>query len=227
MGGAEEVVDGLDGVECRDGDFEEDCVPVAHGSVPQTGEFHRFEVFAVEGFGGYESGFVVDMGAEVIFVSVGVLYVAYEVDRVEMGCLFHHLDVLRVVIVNLVAFENLWRGRAVGVVGYIRASTGFAFVFNHAAHAEGSVKFSFDIEREFGVFHRFQFGVAKVERVVQEMNHLAEIVDGVGAAVELLEVAYNFVVDLNEVTGYDFFISYRVGTLALGGDVVDVFEEDD
>lgn len=46
MGGAEEVVDGLDGVECRGGDFDEDCRPVAHGAVPQTGELECFEFAA-------------------------------------------------------------------------------------------------------------------------------------------------------------------------------------
>ena len=46
MGGAKEVVDGLDGVECRGGDFDEDCRPVAHGAVPQTGELESLKFAA-------------------------------------------------------------------------------------------------------------------------------------------------------------------------------------
>ena len=38
VGPAQEVVDGLDGVEGLDGHLDEDGVPVAHGSVPKAGE---------------------------------------------------------------------------------------------------------------------------------------------------------------------------------------------
>ena len=46
--GAEEVVDGLDGVEGGDGDFDKDGGPVAHGAVPQAGEFECAQCLAVQ-----------------------------------------------------------------------------------------------------------------------------------------------------------------------------------
>ena len=46
--GAEEVVDGLHGVEGADGHFNEDGVPVGHGAVPQAGELEGAEVAAAE-----------------------------------------------------------------------------------------------------------------------------------------------------------------------------------
>ncbi len=48
--GAEEVVDGFDGVEGVGGDFNEDCVPLTHGAVPEAGEFECFDFGAVDAF---------------------------------------------------------------------------------------------------------------------------------------------------------------------------------
>ena len=39
-----QVVDGLHGVECADGHFHEVGVPVAHGSVPQSGQLVFFPI---------------------------------------------------------------------------------------------------------------------------------------------------------------------------------------
>ena len=47
MHGAEQVVDGLHGVERREGNFHEDGVPVAHGAVPEAGELHGAQLAAV------------------------------------------------------------------------------------------------------------------------------------------------------------------------------------
>jgi len=46
---AEEVVDGLDGVEGGEGNLYEDGVPVTHGAVPETGKFKGLELTPVLG----------------------------------------------------------------------------------------------------------------------------------------------------------------------------------
>ena len=47
---AVEVVDRLDRVESGEGHFDEDGVPVAHRSVPESGQFKRLEFFSVFAF---------------------------------------------------------------------------------------------------------------------------------------------------------------------------------
>ena len=47
MGRAEKIVDGLYGIERRNGHLYKCGVPVAHGAVPQTGKLQRAEFLAV------------------------------------------------------------------------------------------------------------------------------------------------------------------------------------
>lgn len=47
VSGTEKVVDGLNRIESCDGDLDEGGVPIAHGTVPKTGELHGSEFFSV------------------------------------------------------------------------------------------------------------------------------------------------------------------------------------
>ena len=49
MLGAEQVVDGLDGVEGGQGNFNENGVPVTHGAVPQSWKLKGFQFTSVLG----------------------------------------------------------------------------------------------------------------------------------------------------------------------------------
>ena len=51
MGGAQQVEDDLDGVECLAEDFDEQGVPVAHRSVPQSRKFQRLQFTSLETLG--------------------------------------------------------------------------------------------------------------------------------------------------------------------------------
>ena len=63
--GAEEVVDGFDGVEGGEGDFDEVRVPFGHGSVPESRQFERFEGLPGFEFFGDEAGLGIDELVEV------------------------------------------------------------------------------------------------------------------------------------------------------------------
>ena len=72
MGWAEEVVDGLDGVECLGCHFDEDGVPVAHGAVPESREFESLYLHAVAAFFGDKACRHVDKIGEIELVTFEV-----------------------------------------------------------------------------------------------------------------------------------------------------------
>ncbi len=90
----EQVVDGLDGVECRGRHFYEYGVPVAHCSVPEARELKGAQFAAAERFLRDKAGGGVYIFAQVVAAAVGVLEVAYEVYGVEVAGALHHLGVL-------------------------------------------------------------------------------------------------------------------------------------
>lgn len=108
VGRTEEIVDGLYRIECRDGHFNEYGVPVAHGAVPQAGELHGTQFLAVAGLGGDEACGRIYVGGEIKLLAVDILDVANEVDGIEVGGCGHHLLVLLVFRIHLIALEDLW-----------------------------------------------------------------------------------------------------------------------
>lgn len=56
---SQQIVDGLHRVERADGNFNEDSVPVAHGTVPKSGQLQRLEFSSVLAFSGDKSRVVV------------------------------------------------------------------------------------------------------------------------------------------------------------------------
>ena len=104
---AEQVVDGLDGVEGGQGHFDEDGVPVGHGSVPQAGKFLRLEGDGTFGLFADEASVGVDIFAEVEVTAVVVLGGADEVDGVEVGGVVEDGFLLRVFAVDLRGLDNL------------------------------------------------------------------------------------------------------------------------
>ena len=70
---AQQVVDGFDRVESGQGHFDEDGVPIGHGSVPETGQFLRLEGDGPFGLLADEAGVGVDIFAQVEVAAVVVL----------------------------------------------------------------------------------------------------------------------------------------------------------
>ena len=44
---AEQVVDSLNGIECSEGNLYEDSVPIAHRTIPESGQLKSLEFLAV------------------------------------------------------------------------------------------------------------------------------------------------------------------------------------
>ena len=98
---SEQIINGLDGVECAYGHFYEDSAPIAHGSIPQARQLKCLELLAVLTLRADEASIVVDMLEEVEAITFIVLGSTNEVNRIEVSTLGKHLHVLLVVLVNL------------------------------------------------------------------------------------------------------------------------------
>lgn len=107
MGGAKQVVDGLDGIKGRRGNFDKDGVPVAHCTVPKAGELEGAEVASAEGFGRDEASLMVDIVGKIEALAVDILDVAHKIDGIEVGGTLHHRHIFGIVGINLGGFEYL------------------------------------------------------------------------------------------------------------------------
>ena len=101
VSGTQEVVHGLDRIEGRGWNFHKDCVPLAHGAVPQAGELEGTQVAAIEGFLADEAGVMVHVVGQMVGLTVGAAQVAHKVHGVEVGGLLHHFFILGFGEVNL------------------------------------------------------------------------------------------------------------------------------
>ena len=71
----------------------------------------------------------------------------------------------------------------------------------------------------------FELFVAYVEGVVHEGYHLAHVVDGIGAAVNHVDIARDAVVSLDKTSGYHLLILESGFALRVGHHVVDILDE--
>lgn len=137
---AEQVVDGLHGVEGLDGYLGEDGDPVGHGTVPEAGQLLRLQGLCALAFLADEAGHGVDVFAQVEVAAVVVLGAADEVYGVEMCRRLEDGLLFGVVVVDLGRFDDLEAASAACVDGEERTAAGFAGVAHHAADADGTVE---------------------------------------------------------------------------------------
>lgn len=224
---AQEVVDCLDRVECAERNVDEDGVPVAHGSIPESWEFECLEFFAVLALVGYESCLWVDVLGEVELLSLVVLDGADEVNGVEVSAVLEHLHVLLIGCVYLAALKYLEADGVVGVVGEERASAWFANVLHHTAHANWSVELIAEIDGEFGIFEVLKFWIAATEFVAEESDYLFELSVGISAAVEQSEIVEGLLLLADEYAGNEFLVFCCLWLETVWHNVVDILDEDD
>ena len=174
VGGAQQVVDGLDGVEGSSGHFDEHRIPVRHGAVPEAGEFESLDLHALAALLGDKSCGVVNEVGEIEFLTAIVLDGADEVDGIEVCGVTHHLDRLLRFGVDLCRLQDLGRDGAVGVLAEEWSAAGLTFVAHHAADACRAVEFGEDI---FGLplrGHGVGLVACDAEDTAQECEHLLE-----------------------------------------------------
>ncbi len=223
---SQQVIDCLDRVECRSRNFYKYCVPVAHGTVPQTGKFERTEFAAAKRFLGNKTGCGVYVFTQVVAGAVGMLEIAYKVNGIEIACAFHHLGILRLGEIYLRRFENLRGNRlAVRRPGVVRTAAGFAFVAYHTANAQGTVE---NIEKRITagcyVDGRFEVLAAHKQYLLYKFGGIGYYffgrLSGKRCGKSFDTVAYQ-----KQETADEFLIAYSVGTVCVAYHVVDIFDE--
>ena len=200
---AQEVVDGLHGIEGGEGHFDHQGAPVAHGAVPKTRQLECSELFAVLALAGYEAGGWVNVIGQVELLAFVVPHGTDEVNGIEVSALGEHLHVGFVVLVYLTAFEDLEGDASVGIVGSAQEDT------------------------EFCILHILQARHIETEGMPHEADDVLEVVVAVLAAVEQTQIGEDLLLYLDEETGNDLFPEDCIGLQSVGHNVVDVLDEDD
>src|SRR6188474_2522279 len=85
MGGAQQVVDGLDRCEGRLRYLDEYRQPARHGAVPESGALERLDLATVLRLAGDEDGGGIDVALEVERAAAGIAHGAGEKDGIEVG----------------------------------------------------------------------------------------------------------------------------------------------
>ena len=156
-----------------------------------------------------------------------ITHSAYEVYRIEVRTLLEHFFLLRIVHVDLRAFEDLQGDGSVAVVSKERTAAGFAYVLHHSADTHRAVELVFEVNGQYGVFEVFCFRVLAEEFLLQELKHFHHLVVRILAAVEQREVFEYLFLQGHEHSGNQFLIRNGVGFQTVGHYVVDVLDEDD
>lgn len=223
----QQVVHRLDRVEGRERHFDEDGVPVRHGTIPKTREFERLEFLAVFRLGGDEGRLWVNKVGKVVGFTLVVFESANEVNRVEVSAFLEHLDVVGVLLVNLAAFKDLEREGAVAVIDEERTSARFTDVLDHTADTDRTVQFRLHVDDEVGVFEILDLWVTDAKVVAHETDDAFELGVCVFAAFEQFHVFEGLLLHRDENAGDELLIGDGIVFQTVGHDVVDILDEDD
>ena len=86
MSRSEKIENDFHRVECCKRNFNEESVPVAHRTVPETWKLESLELTALVALRADESCILVNILEEVEAVALIVMEAAYDVNRVEVSC---------------------------------------------------------------------------------------------------------------------------------------------
>ena len=96
-----QVVDRLHWVESAERNLYEHRVPVAHRTIPKTGQLERLQFLAVLALVADKSCLGIHILRQVEIVALKVLSSANKVYRIEVSALRKHIHILLVVLVDL------------------------------------------------------------------------------------------------------------------------------
>ena len=96
-----QVVDSLNRVEGLDRYLNEDCVPIAHGTIPQAWQLERFQLTAILALIRDEAGILVDIVGQVVFLALVILQATNQIDRIEVCSFLEERLFLRIVHIDL------------------------------------------------------------------------------------------------------------------------------
>ena len=224
---AQQVVDGLHGIEGAERHFHEDGVPVAHGSIPQAGQLQGFQLLAVLALAADEPRGLVNKVGQVERTALVVLDSTDEVDGIEVGALGEHTLVLGIALVDLAGLQDLQADGAVLIIGEERAAARLAHVLDDAADTHRTVQLLPEVDNQLGILQFLDVGLAAAEVALHETDDFLEVVVGVGTALQLAQIGEGAGLQSDEDAGDELFVGDGVGFQAVGNDVVDVLDEDD
>ena len=85
---AQQIVYRLDRIKGFDRHLDKDRIPVTHRTVPQTGQFQRFQFAAVLALIGDKAGVLVHIVRQIELLAFIVLQRANQIHRIEVRALF-------------------------------------------------------------------------------------------------------------------------------------------
>jgi len=105
--GAQKILHHLHRRECRDGNVDEDRVPLRHRTVPESRKLLRTQIAAAGGFRRDESRRGIGVPAQIELSPLRIAHAADEVHRIEMGGVGENIPGPVIIHIDLHALENL------------------------------------------------------------------------------------------------------------------------
>ncbi len=154
-----------------------------------------------------------------------ILDVAHQIDRIEVSGRSHHLLVILIGGVHLIALEYLRRSGAVGIDSYKRTAAGLALVTHHATHTQRAVELTLYILYQLIIGHVIKTRVIDIEHSAHIFHHTLEIGSGVDFLLQSYEVLLYLVMDFQQQTAEYLLIFNSVAAQRVGHHIVDVFDK--
>ena len=141
---SEEIEDNLHRVECSERNLNEECVPVAHGAVPETWKLESLELASLIALRTDESCILVYILKKIEALSLIVMQTAYDVNRIEVCRRCEGIACMVVRHIDLYALENLERCRSVLVSDDERTAARLTLVLHHTCNSYRTVQLRAD-----------------------------------------------------------------------------------
>ena len=222
---AQQVVYGLYRIESNCWHFYEHGVPVAHCSVPKTGEFQCLQLFSVLRLAGDETcGRVYEL-RQIERFSCVVFRGANQVYGVEVGSLLEHSHRFGVVAVYLRTFKYLQADGVIAIVGIERAATGLAAVPYHSAYTHRTVELFEQVGCQFLVAQLVDVLAAAVQIVLQEVLHTLQIGWRIVGCLQFPDVFESLFLQRYQYACYYLLPRYGFRFQSVGRYIVDILDE--
>lgn len=148
MFGPQQVVYCLHGVEGGNRYLYKNCIPVAHGPIPQARHLQRLELLPALRLVGDESGIGIDKPYQVELVTLIVSHTTDHVNRIKMRPFSESIHRTGIIFIDLGTLQDLERGGTIGINRNKGTTTGLTHILYHSTHPERTVEFSFQISFE-------------------------------------------------------------------------------
>ena len=221
-----QVVDSLDRIEGQQINVHKYGVPVGHRAIPKARQLEGLQLLAVLRLEGNEAGLRVNELEKVERLAILVLHSAYEINGIEMGTLLEHGHIVGIVLVNLARLENLELIGSIGRLGDEWTATWLTHILHHTADAKRTIELVLDVKGKFGVVKLLGVGILDEEVLLEEVEHIHQMLVLVLATFQNLKVREDLLLEAYKNATDDLLVGDGRALLLLGNHVVDVLDED-